>query len=73
MFTNMIVTENFDPSDALTSYIILGGSLAGKIIGAYATSNMEPDSKADKSLFANISFAPLVSQNGTGLMMSLRL
>lgn len=73
MFTNMIVAEagNFDPSDALTSYIILGGSLAGKIIGVYATANMDPDDKADESLFTNISFAPLVSQNGTGFMMNL--
>ncbi len=75
MFTNMIVAEagNFDPSDALTSYIILGGSLAGKIIGAYATASMEPDDKADESLFANISFAPLVSQNGAGFIMNIHL
>ncbi|MCK5201438.1 MAG: hypothetical protein KAR21_23955, partial [Spirochaetales bacterium] len=73
MFTNMIVTENFDPSDALTSYMILGGSLAGKIIGVYATANMEPDAKADNSLFKNISFVPLVSRNGTGFMMNIHL
>ena len=75
IFTNMIIAElgNFDPSSALTSSIIISGSLAGKIIGAYATSNMDPDSKANNSLFANISFAPLVSQNGTGFMMSLHL
>ena len=70
----MIIAElgNFSPSNTLTSSIILSSSLAGKIIGAYATSNMEPDTKADKSLFANVSFVPLVSQNGTGFMMNFR-
>ncbi len=72
IFTNMIIAEagNFSPSSTLTSSIILGSSLAGKIIGVFATSNMEPDSKANKSLFANINFAPLVSQTGTGFMIN---
>lgn len=75
MFANMILAEagNFDPPDALTASIILSGSLTGKVIGAYATSKMEPDSKADKSLFSNISFAPIVSHNGTGFMINLSL
>ncbi len=73
IFANMIIAEagNFNPSSTMTSSIILGSSLAGKIIGIYATTNMEPDSKADKSLFTNINFAPLVSQNGTGFMINL--
>ncbi|MCK5673285.1 MAG: hypothetical protein KAH95_07900 [Spirochaetales bacterium] len=73
IFANMIIAEagNFNPPSTITSSIILGSSLAGKIIGVYATSNMEPDSKAKKSLFANINFAPLVSQNGTGFMINL--
>ncbi|MDA3940560.1 MAG: hypothetical protein PF693_14840 [Spirochaetia bacterium] len=75
IFTNMIIAElgNFNPSNTLTSSIILGASLTGKIIGAYVTSNMEPDAKADESLFANLSFTPLINQNGTGFMMSLQL
>lgn len=74
MFTNMIIAEagDFDPSSALTASIILSSSLAGKIIGAYATANMEPDDKADESLFASINFAPIVMQNSTGFMMNFR-
>lgn len=73
IFLTMIIAEagDFSPSSAMNSSIILGSSLAGKIIGVYATSNMESDSKADKSLFANINFAPLVSQSGTGFMINL--
>jgi hypothetical protein len=74
IFTTMIIAEagNFDPPGALNSSIILGCSLGGKIIGAYATSKMESDEKAGKSLFTNINFAPLVSQYGTGFMINLR-
>lgn len=73
IFATMIIAEagNFSPPGAMNSSIILGSSLAGKIIGAYATSKMEPDAKADKSLFTNINFAPLVSQYGTGFMINL--
>ena len=73
IFANMIIAEagNFSPSGTFTSSIILGSSLAGKIIGVYATSNMNPDVKADKSLFANINLVPIVSQNRTGVMMNL--
>ena len=73
IFANMIIAEaeNFNPSSTMTSSIILGSSLAGKIIGIYATSKMEADAKADKSLFANINFAPLVSQHSKGFMINL--
>jgi len=52
VFINMIIAEagNTDPPDSVTSSIILGSSLSGKIIGAYASSNMKPDGKADSSL-----------------------
>ncbi|MCK5154231.1 MAG: hypothetical protein KAQ93_07720 [Spirochaetales bacterium] len=75
IFANMIIAEagNFSPPSAMTSSIILGSSLAGKVIGSYATSKMEPDSKADKSLFTNINFFPWVSQYGTGFMINLSL
>lgn len=75
IFLTMIIAEagDFSPSSAMNSSIILGSSLAGKIIGGYATSRMEPDSKADKSLFSNINFAPLVSQHGTGFMINVSL
>jgi len=75
IFANMIIAEagNFSPPSAMTSSIILGSSLAGKVIGSYATSKMEPDSKADKSMFESIGFAPLVSPYGTGFMITLNL
>lgn len=75
IFANMIIAEvgSSSPSGTLTSSIILASSLAGKIIGACATSKMQPDIKAKKSLFANINFAPLISQNGTGFMINLSL
>jgi hypothetical protein len=72
VFVNMIINEaGLDPSNALTSSIILTSSLAGKVIGAFATSGMEADAKADKSLFESLSFMPVVSQHGTGFMMNL--
>ncbi|MEA1912013.1 MAG: hypothetical protein U9N32_10145 [Spirochaetota bacterium] len=75
IFANMIIAEagNFSPPGAITSSIILGSSLAGKIIGVYATSKMEPDSKADESLFSSIGFAPFISPNGGGIMMNIHL
>ncbi len=72
IFVNMIIDEaGVNPSNAVSSSIILGSSLAGKIIGAFATGNMEPDSKAEKSLFENLSFVPIVNRAGNGFMINL--
>ena len=75
IFANMIIAEagNFNPTSAATSSLILSSSLAGKIIGVYATSKMEPDSKADESLFSSVSFAPFISPSGGGIMMNIHL
>ncbi len=74
IFTNMILSELFsiNVSDAFKASLVLGCSLAGKIIGGYATSGMEPDAKADKSFFASISLLPMSGREGAGLMIDIR-
>jgi len=69
IFVDMILNEaGINPSDAVSSSIVMSGS-----IGAYVTSAMEPDVKADKSLFSNMSFTPIVNKDGTGFMINLSL
>lgn len=74
IFTDMIISEigGFDPPSAVNSSIILGFSLAGKVVGAFATERMEPDRKADESIFANLSFSPFAGPHGTGIMVSMQ-
>ena len=74
IFVDMILNEaDINPSNAVTSAIVMSGSLSGKIIGAYVTSGMEPDAKADESLFSNMNFTPIVTKKGTGFMINMHL
>ncbi len=74
IFTEMIMSEafNFDPEPALSSSIIMAGSLAGKILGAKVSSNMEPDPKAEESLLSQLAISPVFGPKGTGVTMCFR-
>jgi len=71
IFTVMLISEIFDftPNSAFNSSLILGFSLTGKVLAAWATSGMEPDSAAEQNKPVRISFNPVLGPKGTGLMM----